>query len=151
MEVPDKASSVGERVVGPGRGNGGTSGRSNCPANSRLQQKIPESFFYDGHGNTFISTLYQVTLCDGPIAAWRALRNHFEHDTLVKFKKQYFHMEIKECSCVQQNIKTMKELTDRLAAINAPISEEDQIVMLLGSLTSSYSTLVTAARDAITL
>jgi len=47
----------------------------------------------------------------------------------------------------------MKELADRLAAINAPISQEDQIVTLLGSLPSSYSTLVTAleARDAITL
>ena len=47
----------------------------------------------------------------------------------------------------------MKELTDRLAAINAPIAEEDQIVTLLGSLLPSYSTLITAleARDAITL
>ena len=36
MEVPDKASSVGERAVGPGRGNRGTSGRSNCLANSGL-------------------------------------------------------------------------------------------------------------------
>ena len=47
----------------------------------------------------------------------------------------------------------MKELTDRLAAINAPIAEEDQVVTLLGSLLPSYSTLVTAleARDVISL
>ena len=47
----------------------------------------------------------------------------------------------------------MKELTDTLAAINAPIAEENQVVTLLGSLSPSYSTLVTAleARDAITL
>ncbi len=38
----------------------------------------------------------------------------------------------------------MKELTDRLAAIQAPISEEDQVVTLLGSLPPSYATLVTA-------
>ena len=38
----------------------------------------------------------------------------------------------------------MKEITDRLAAIGAPISEEDQVVTLLGSLPPSYSTLVTA-------
>jgi len=37
-------------------------------------------------------------------------------------------------SSVEQHIKTMKELTDRLAAINAPNSEEDQIVTLLRSL-----------------
>jgi len=38
----------------------------------------------------------------------------------------------------------MKELTDKLAAIGAPISEEDQVVTLLGSLPPSYATLVTA-------
>ena len=38
----------------------------------------------------------------------------------------------------------MKELTDRLAAIDAPIDEEDQVGILLGSLPKSYSTLVTA-------
>ena len=38
----------------------------------------------------------------------------------------------------------MKELTDRLAAIGAPISEEGQVVTLLKSLPKSYPTLVTA-------
>jgi len=42
------------------------------------------------------------------------------------------------------HLKHMKELTDKLAAIGAPIEEEDQVVTLLGSLPSSYSTLVTA-------
>ena len=65
-------------------------------------------------------------------------------------KKQYFRMETAEGISVEAHIKTMKELTDRLAAINAPISEEDQIVTLLGSLPL---TLVTAleARDVVTL
>ena len=54
---------------------------------------------------------------------------------------------------MEAHIKIMKELTDRLAAINAPISEEDQVFTLLGSLPPSYSTLATAleARDAVTL
>ena len=38
----------------------------------------------------------------------------------------------------------MKELTDKLSLIGAPISEEDQVVTLLGSLPSSFSTVVTA-------
>ena len=74
-------------------------------------------------------------------------------NTLI-LKKQYFRMEITEDTSMEAHIKTMKELTDRLAAINAPtIAEEDQVVTLLGSLPPSYSTLVTAlkARDAITL
>ena len=59
-------------------------------------------------------------------------------------KKQYFRMKMAEGTSMEVYIKTMKELTDRLAAINAPITEEDQVVTLLGSLPSSYSTLVTA-------
>ena len=38
----------------------------------------------------------------------------------------------------------MKDITDKLAAIGAPISEEDQVVTLLGSLPRSFATLVTA-------
>ena len=49
----------------------------------------------------------------------------------------------------------MKELTDKLAAIGAPISEEDKVVTLLGSLPKSYSrsALVTAleARERVSL
>ena len=46
-------------------------------------------------------------------------------------------MEMAEGTPMEAHIKTMKELTDRLAAINAPISEEDQVVTLLGSLRTS--------------
>ena len=42
------------------------------------------------------------------------------------------------------HLKEMKEITDRLASIDAPISEEDQVVTLLGNLPPSYATLVTA-------
>ena len=45
---------------------------------------------------------------------------------------------------MEAHLKSMEELTDKLAAINAPISEEDQVVTLLGSLPQKYSTLVTA-------
>ena len=102
------------------------------------------------------SQLYLITSCEEPARAWTALRNHFERDTLVNklmLKKQYFRMEMKEGTSMEMHIKNMKELTDRLAAINAPIVEEDQVVTLLGSLSPSYSTLVTAleARDVISL
>jgi len=45
---------------------------------------------------------------------------------------------------VEQHLKKMKELTDKLLAIGSPITEEDQVVTLLGSLPPSYATLVTA-------
>ena len=58
------------------------------------------------------SQLYLVTSCDGPIAAWRALRNHFECDMLVNrllLMEHYFHMEMQEGSSVEHHIKTMKK------------------------------------------
>ena len=67
------------------------------------------------------------------------MKQHFERDTLANklfLKKQYFRKEMK-----QGHLKEMKEITDKLASVGAPISEEDQVVTLLGSL---YSTLVTA-------
>ena len=51
---------------------------------------------------------------------------------------------MKENTPMESHLKEMKEITDRLASIGAPISEEDQVVTILGSLPLSYSTLVTA-------
>ena len=93
------------------------------------------------------SQLYLVTSCERPREAWEALHNHYERDTLANklfLKKQYFRMEMKEGTSVEKHLKHMKELTDRLAAIGAPIEEEDQVVTLLGSLPKSYAPLITA-------
>ena len=102
------------------------------------------------------SQLYLVTSCEQPREAWEALRNQFERDTLANkllLKKQYFRLEMKEGTSIEQHLKHMKELTERLAAIGAPIAEEDQVVTLLGSLPKSYSTFVTAqeARENVSL
>ena len=75
------------------------------------------------------------------------LCNHFERDTLANkllLKKQYFHLEMKEGTSVEAHIKRMKELTDKLSGLRAPIAEEDQVVMLLSSFSASFQTLVTA-------
>ena len=83
------------------------------------------------------SQLYLVTSCEKPREAWDSLRNHFERDTLANklfLKTQYFRAEMKEGTSIEGHLTRMKELTDKLAAISAPISEEDQVVTLLGSL-----------------
>ena len=51
---------------------------------------------------------------------------------------------MKEGESLTEHLKRMKELTDQLGAIGAVTEEEDQIVTLLGSLPSSYATIVTA-------
>ena len=53
-------------------------------------------------------------------------------------------MEMKEGTSLEAHIKHMKEVADQIAAIDSPISMEDQVVSLLSSLPHSYSTIVTA-------
>ena len=93
------------------------------------------------------SKLYLTTSCECPKNAWNVLKQHFERDSLANklfLKKQYFRMEMRDRTLIEDRLKQMKELTDKLAAVGAPISEEDQVVTLLGSLPTSYSALVTA-------
>ena len=91
--------------------------------------------------------LYLVTSCESPRDVWDTLRSHFERGTLANklfLKKKYFRKEMKEDTSMEAHLKEMKELTDKLASIGAAISEEDQVVTLLGSLPPTYSTIVTA-------
>ena len=93
------------------------------------------------------SQLYLITSCETANEAWNVLKKHFERETLSNklfLKKRYFRTEMKEGTRMEVHLKDMKELTDRLAAIGAPVSEEDQVVTLLGSLPQSFATLVTA-------
>ena len=63
---------------------------------------------------------------------------------MLFLKKQFFRMEMKESTTIETHLKQMKELSDQLAVIGAPVTEEDQVVTLLGNLPKSFSTLVTA-------
>lgn len=90
--------------------------------------------------------LYLVTSTKTPQEAWKALCRQYERNTLtnrIYLKKRYFRMEMKEGSSLQEHLRAMKELTDQMAVINCEISQEDQVVTLLGSLPRSYATLVT--------
>jgi len=90
--------------------------------------------------------LYLVISCEEPKQAWNTLKNHFERETLASrllLKKQYFRSEMKEGTSVNQHLKHMLDIINKLAAIGTPVSEEDQVVTLLGSLPRSYATLVT--------
>ena len=91
--------------------------------------------------------LYLVTSAKTPQEAWTALCKQYERNTLtnrIYLKKRYFRLEMREGSALQEHLRAMKELTDKLAVINCEISQEDQVVTLLGSLPRSYATLVTA-------
>ena len=51
---------------------------------------------------------------------------------------------MKEGTSIEAHLEDMKEITDKLAAIGTSISDEDQVVTLLGSLPSSWTTPMTA-------
>ena len=77
--------------------------------------------------------LYLITSCDRPQDVWDALKRHFERGTLANklfLKKQYFRKEMKENTPMESHLKEMKEITDRLAFIGAPISEEEEYAKL---------------------
>ena len=103
------------------------------------------------------SLLYLITSCELPKDAWDTLKKHFERDTLANkffFKKQYFRKEMSEGTPINAHLKEMKMLADKLATIDAAVSEEDQVVTLLGSLPASFATVVTALEarsDALTM
>ena len=43
---------------------------------------------------------------------------------------------------METHLREMKEITDRLASMGSPFAEDDQVMTLLGSLPSSYGSLV---------
>ena len=98
---------------------------------------ISPSFRRNDFSTSFVvvissSQLYLITSVEQPKDAWDALRNHFERTLANKLmlKKQYFQTEMKEGTSVEAHLKGTKELTDKLEAIGAPISEEDQVITL---------------------
>ena len=90
-----------------------------------------------------ISQLYLVTSYDQLKDAWDKLCEHFECKTLANKLFLKIRTEMREGTSMEMHLKHMKEISDKLAVIGAPIAE-DQVVTLLGSLPQSYSTLVTA-------
>ena len=93
--------------------------------------------------------LYLITECETSKAAWDKLQAHFERDSLANhlfLNKKYFRTVMDENESIESHLKHMKEITNKLAAIKAPVCEEDQVATLLGSLPDSYDTLVTAPK-----
>ena len=91
--------------------------------------------------------IYLVTSCTTPKDLWDTLKTQFERNTLANklfLKRQYFTTKMKEGQSVQDHLKNMKEIVDKLAALGSEVAEEEQVVALLISLPSSYTTLVTA-------
>ena len=91
-----------------------------------------------------------VALCQADTTAkqvWKTLHEQFDKSTnLAKLRMKCKHMttKLREGESVEQHVRVMKELTDRLAVMGSPVSEEDQAMVLLLSLPPSFRSLVSA-------
>ena len=61
----------------------------------------------------------------------------------LMLRKRYHMMEMAEGSSADKFLREMTEIPDRLSAMGAPVSAEDQVLILLASLPASYRPLVT--------
>ena len=91
--------------------------------------------------------IYLITGCETPKEIWDTLRGRFERDTMANklfLKQRFFSLKMKESDKLDEHFRRMKVITDQLAAIQAPIPEDERMVALLLSLPRSYNTVVTA-------
>ena len=82
-----------------------------------------------------------------PVVVWKALANQFQRNTWankLELKRKLFSLRLTDGRSVQEHIKIMTEIFDKLSAIDEPLKEEDRVVYLLASLPECYNVLVTA-------
>jgi hypothetical protein len=79
--------------------------------------------------------------------AWLKLQAHYEKRSLSNkmfLKKKLFRLTMSEGDKMLDHINLIKDLSDQLAAIDADVSEDDLVTLLLSSLPESYQNLITA-------
>jgi hypothetical protein len=120
-------------------------GESTARLEERLKQK-EKAFSWLGL-NVGKPYIYLIAGTESPKEAWDILTAHFDRDTRANkllLRRRFYRSVMSEGSNVEDHLKQMKELINQLQAIDIQISEEDEVMTLLGSLPPSYDTLVTA-------
>ena len=81
--------------------------------------------------------VHLITGCQTPKEIWDKLKERFERNTVANklfLKQKFFSLKMKDHHSLDEHLRRMKEITDQLAAIKAPIPEDEHIVALLLSL-----------------
>lgn len=79
--------------------------------------------------------------------AWSRLEDHFEKKSLANklfLRRRLFTVTMEEGDDVLEHINKVKTLAEQLEAVGAPVSADDLVITLLGSLSESYQFLITA-------
>ncbi|KAF1332517.1 reverse transcriptase, partial [Globisporangium splendens] len=93
------------------------------------------------------SQLPLVRSASGAHDAWSKLEDHFEKKSLANklfLRRRFFMAMMEEGDDVLAHINKVKTLAEQLDAVGAPVSEDDLVITLLGSLSESYQFLITA-------
>ena len=93
------------------------------------------------------SQLPLVRSSSGAHDAWSKLEEHFEKKSLANklfLRRRFFTTMMEEGDDVLSHINKLKTLAEQLDAVGAPVSEDDLVITLLGSLSESYQFLITA-------
>ena len=93
------------------------------------------------------SQLPLVRSASGAFDAWSKLEDHFEKKSLANklfLRRRFFTAMMEEGGDVLSHINKLKTLAEQLDAVGAPVSEDDLVITLLGSLSESYQFLITA-------
>ncbi|KAG2974578.1 hypothetical protein PC118_g14432 [Phytophthora cactorum] len=72
--------------------------------------------------------------------AWSRLKGHFEKKSLANklfLRRRFFTTMMDEGDGVLEHINKIKTLAEQLDAVGAPVSEDDLVITLLGSLSES--------------
>ena len=82
---------------------------------------------------------------DCPVKIWDRLERQYEKRTAsskLSLVQRYFGAKMAEGESAEKQLLGMNELCDRLAAMELPVPEEFQPVMILASLPASYTAIV---------
>ncbi len=90
--------------------------------------------------------LYLVTsqTVTTPKEAWDALVGQFERPSLsnkLSLKSQLFGLFKHPNHSLEEHLKVLTDLVERLAALGSPVEEQDQVVILLRSLPDEFEAL----------
>ena len=82
-----------------------------------------------------------VQSLDGPVKIWERLERQYEKRTAaskLSLVQQYFGAKMAEGESTEKHLLNMNELCDWLGAVELPVPEEFQPLMILASLSASY-------------
>ncbi|CAI5739329.1 unnamed protein product [Peronospora destructor] len=110
----------------------------------KFKMQIPvnvQAQFSQGAGS-HLSRVPLVRSANKAHDAWSRLEGHCEKKSLANklfFRRRFFTAKMDEGDDVLQHINKLKTLTEQLDAVKAPVSEDDLVITLLGSLSDSYA------------